>query len=55
MCWWRRSWPGHLLEAIFAYCLGCKIFAVLIRSGVLPEEMCLDCNDISTRVGAGVS
>jgi hypothetical protein len=43
------------LEAIFAYCLGCKIFAVLIRSGVIPEEICLDCNDISTRVGAGVS
>jgi Domain of unknown function (DUF4395) len=43
------------LEAVFAYCLGCKIFAGLIRSGVLPEEMCLDCNDISARVGAGVS
>ena len=26
------------LESIFAYCLGCKIFALLMRVGWMPEE-----------------
>jgi len=34
------------LESVFALCLGCKIFAVLIRLGVIPEEICERCNDI---------
>jgi hypothetical protein len=35
-----------LLESVFALCLGCKIFAVLILLGVVPEEICERCNDI---------
>ena len=35
------------LEAVFAYCLGCKIFALLMRAGVIPEEVCARCNDLS--------
>jgi hypothetical protein len=34
------------LESIFAICLGCKAFAVLIRLGLIPEEICERCNNI---------
>ena len=34
------------LESVFAYCLGCKVFALLIRAGIVPEEVCERCNDI---------
>ena len=34
------------LESVFALCLGCKIFSVLIRLGVIPEEICARCNNI---------
>lgn len=38
------------LESVFALCLGCKVFAVLMRIGVIPEEVCAECNDIWSRV-----
>jgi Domain of unknown function (DUF4395) len=31
------------LESVFAYCLGCKIFALLMRAGLIPEEVCERC------------
>lgn len=31
------------LEAAFAFCIGCKIFALLIRAGVLPARVCERC------------
>jgi Domain of unknown function (DUF4395) len=34
------------LESVFALCLGCKIFAVLMRVGVIPESVCERCNDL---------
>jgi hypothetical protein len=34
------------LESAFGLCLGCKVFAVLIRFGVVPEEVCEKCNNI---------
>ena len=34
------------LESVFAYCLGCKVFAVLMRLGVIPAEVCERCNNI---------
>jgi hypothetical protein len=37
------------LESVFAYCLGCKIFAILMRIGVVPEAVCRECNDIWSR------
>jgi hypothetical protein len=43
--------PAAGLESIFGYCLGCKAFAVLMRLGVIPEEVCLECADISWRLG----
>jgi hypothetical protein len=35
------------LEAFLGLCLGCKIFALLMRIGVVPEEVCERCNDLS--------
>lgn len=34
------------LEAALGLCLGCKAFALLMRAGVIPEEICERCNDI---------
>jgi hypothetical protein len=41
------------LEAFAGFCLGCKMFALLIRTGVLPESVCEDCNDIWRRLERG--
>jgi hypothetical protein len=38
------------LESIFAYCLGCQIFGLLMRVGVIPESVCLECADLSGRL-----
>jgi hypothetical protein len=35
------------LESVFALCLGCKVFAVLMRIGVIPQSVCERCNDLS--------
>jgi hypothetical protein len=40
------------LESVFAFCIGCTIFAGLMRVGLIPEETCAACADISLRVGA---
>lgn len=37
------------LEAIFGICVGCRMFSGLMRLGVIPEEVCLECADISLR------
>lgn len=34
------------LESVFAYCLGCRVFALLMRAGVIPAEVCERCNNI---------
>ena len=34
------------LESVFALCLGCKAFAVLMRVGLIPEDVCEECNNI---------
>jgi hypothetical protein len=38
------------LESIFAVCLGCEIFSLLMRAGLVPESVCLECVDIRTRL-----
>jgi Domain of unknown function (DUF4395) len=40
------------LESIFGLCLGCKLFALLMRIGVVPESVCLECADLSGRLHA---
>ena len=42
------------LESVFALCLGCQVFAVLMRLGVIPEAVCEECNNIWLRVPAKV-
>jgi hypothetical protein len=37
------------LEAVFALCLGCKVFALLVRAGVVPDSVCAACADITRR------
>jgi hypothetical protein len=39
------------LESVFAYCLGCKIFGLLMRAGIVPDEVCAECSDIWSRRG----
>lgn len=34
------------LEAFVGFCLGCKVFALLMRIGVVPDTVCERCNDI---------
>ena len=34
------------LESVFAYCLGCKVFGLLMRAGLVSEEVCERCNNI---------
>jgi hypothetical protein len=34
------------LESVFAICLGCKAFAVLMRVGLVPDEVCERCNNL---------
>jgi hypothetical protein len=38
------------LEAALGLCIGCRIFGLLIRTGVVPETVCLECADISARL-----
>jgi hypothetical protein len=37
------------LEGFFGYCLGCSVFGGLMRSGVIPEKICVECADLSRR------
>lgn len=35
-----------VLESVFGICLGCNAFALLMRVGVIPPEVCESCNNI---------
>ena len=37
------------LEAGMGLCLGCKLFQLGMRVGLVPPEVCQDCNDIWSR------
>jgi hypothetical protein len=37
------------LEAFVGYCLGCRVFSLLMRRGLLPERVCESCADLSQR------
>ncbi|HKC28065.1 MAG TPA: DUF4395 domain-containing protein [Jatrophihabitans sp.] len=37
------------LESVFAFCIGCAIFNALMRAGVIPERVCLECANVTLR------
>jgi hypothetical protein len=37
------------LESVFGICLGCITFGYLMKAGVIPEEVCEACSDLSLR------
>jgi hypothetical protein len=41
--------PAAGLESIVGYCVGCKVFGVLMRMGVVPQSVCEECSDITLR------
>jgi hypothetical protein len=41
------------LESVFAFCVGCRIFALLMRTGLVPDEICAQCGDIWSRQRPG--
>jgi hypothetical protein len=43
------------LESVFAICIGCWMFGLLMRAGVIPEETCAACADIWSRPQASRS
>lgn len=47
--------PAAGLESILGYCLGCKAFALLMRVGLVPEEVCAECADIRPRLAAAAA
>jgi hypothetical protein len=43
------------LEAALGLCLGCRIFALLMRVGVVPESVCEDCGNLSVHRGTAAA
>jgi Domain of unknown function (DUF4395) len=39
------------LESVFAICLGCQMFVLLMRAGLVPEGACAECADLRLRWG----
>lgn len=39
-----------LLEAAVGFCLGCRIFSMLMRVGLVPSSVCEECDDLSLRL-----
>jgi len=37
------------LESGFGFCVGCKVFAVLMKMGIVPEDVCAECAKIWER------
>ena len=37
------------LESAFAFCAGCVMFAGLMRLGLVPERVCLECSNVGAR------
>ncbi len=36
-----------ILESVFGICVGCKVFALMMRAGLVPAEVCESCNKIT--------
>ena len=42
--------PAAGLESILGYCVGCKLFGLLIRAGLVPQAVCAECADVRLRL-----
>jgi hypothetical protein len=42
------------LESVFAFCLGCQIFGLLMRTGLVPDAICAECADLRLARGRPV-
>jgi hypothetical protein len=40
------------LESIVGLCLGCRVFELLMRAGLIPQTVCAECADVSARLWA---
>jgi hypothetical protein len=38
------------LKSFLGLCIGCKIFAMLMKLGMIPQDVCADCADIEGRI-----
>ncbi len=36
-----------ILESVFGFCMGCKVFSLLMKLGLIPDEICESCNNIT--------
>jgi hypothetical protein len=36
-------------ESAFGFCVGCRVFGALMRMGIIPDDVCTACADISQR------
>ena len=43
------------LESIFGVCAGCWLFGLLMRAGVIPDDVCAECNNLRLRYAEAVS
>jgi len=34
------------LESVFALCIGCRLFTLLMRVGLIPPEVCVACSNV---------
>ncbi len=37
------------LEAALGFCAGCRVFALLMRAGLVSDDVCVECADITLR------
>jgi hypothetical protein len=42
-----------VLESALAFCVGCQLFALLMRAGVVPASICAECDNIWSRRAPG--
>ena len=38
------------LESVFAICVGCQVFALLMARGIIPDDVCEACNNVQARL-----
>jgi hypothetical protein len=47
--------PAAALESVVGFCVGCQIFGLLMRVGMIPQSVCRECADLSWRLRGATS